>query len=236
MQNRTLEQIVDVPLPPIMEVPVDVMRSTPQERVQNRILEQIVVMVPRILEADVDVVRATPQECVLNRTSEQLVDEPVPQIAEQAVRVTPQERVQNRILEQIVVMVPRILEADVDVVRSTPQECVVNRTPEQLVDEPVPQITEEIVEGPVPFFGAYSCTFSLCESSTSSTPLRRKRRTTKKMRRSRVFLLISVRVSGAVSCSPEALARMVYDALSHTMSLSSIQTHGSAIWWWVASC
>ena len=46
------------------------------------------------------------------------MDEPVPQIAEQAVRVTP-------------------------------HNCVMNRTPDQLVEVPVPQITEEIVEKPV---------------------------------------------------------------------------------------
>ena len=35
VQNRTLEQIVDVPLPPIKEVPVDTVLSTPQERAQK---------------------------------------------------------------------------------------------------------------------------------------------------------------------------------------------------------
>ena len=44
----------------------------------------------------------------------------------------------------------RIVEAEVEIERAAPQECVLNRTPEQLMDEPVPQIAEEIVERPVP--------------------------------------------------------------------------------------
>ena len=79
---------------------------------------------------------------------------------------------------------------------------------------------------------------SFGEGIWSRTPFRRmkrrKRRRTKKRRRSRASLLISVHVFGAVSCSLEALARMDGSAHSHTMSLSSIQTHGSAMWCWLA--
>ena len=57
-----------------------------------------------------------------------------------------------------------------------------------------------------------------------------------KRRRSRASLLTSVHVSGTGSCSLEAFARMEFGAHSHTMSLSSIQIHGSAIWRWVSSC
>ena len=60
------EQIVDVPVPRTMED--DVVRSTPQERVQNRTLEQIVDFpVPQILEVYAGIVRAAPQERVQNR-------------------------------------------------------------------------------------------------------------------------------------------------------------------------
>ena len=48
----------------------------------------------------------------------------------------------------VMVPVPQIMEAAAEVLHAS-QECVLNRTPEQLVDEPVPQIAEEIV-GPVP--------------------------------------------------------------------------------------
>ena len=76
---------------------------------------------------------------------------------------------------------------------------------------------------------------SFGEGIWSRTHLRRmKRRTTKRRRRSRASLLISVHVSGAGSCSLTALARMDGSAHSHTMSLSSTQTHGSAMCWWLA--
>ena len=42
MQNRTPEQIVDVPVPQFMEAIVEVAPSPPQESVQNRTPEQIV--------------------------------------------------------------------------------------------------------------------------------------------------------------------------------------------------
>ena len=42
MQSRTLEQIVDESVPPVMEAAVEVMRPTPQEYVVNRTPEQLV--------------------------------------------------------------------------------------------------------------------------------------------------------------------------------------------------
>ena len=160
------EQIVDVPVPRTVEDDVGVVRSTPQERVQNRVLEQIAEFpVPQFLE-----------ERVQNRTLEQTVGSPVPQITEEIVeRVqlvydspvlqimeaivenrfpellddvpVPQIAeaiVENRILEQTVGSpVPQLMEAVVEVV---PQERVENRVLVQTVGSPVPQITEEIVE------------------------------------------------------------------------------------------
>ena len=67
VQNCFPEQIVGVPVPQIMEAPVDVMLTTPQERVQHRTHEQIVVSsVPHISE-----------ERVPNRSPEQIMDFPV---------------------------------------------------------------------------------------------------------------------------------------------------------------
>ena len=121
MQNRTPLQIVDVPVPQIME---DSLPFLPQERVQNSMLEQIVdVPVPQITD---DSSPGVPQERVQNRTPEQIVDVPVPQLMEAIVDVVPsppQERVQSR----------------------TPER-VQNRTPEQIVDFPVPQIVQESVQ------------------------------------------------------------------------------------------
>ena len=163
VQNRTLERIVDVPVPQIME---DSLPFVPQERVQNRTLEQIVgVPVPQLIEAPVDVLPSTPQECVQNRTQEQIADTPVPQNMEavgEVVLSTPLERVQNRAPEQIVGFpvpqivqesvqnctleqvsvspVPQIMEAVVEVFPPTPQVRVQSRIQEQIMDLPVPQI------------------------------------------------------------------------------------------------
>ena len=153
VQDRTPEQIVDVPVPQITE---DSLPFVPQERVQNSTPEQIVVVpVPQIME---DSSPFVPQARVQNRTPEQIVDVPVPQLMEAIVDVVPSppqervqnrtpERVQNRTPEQIVdVPVPQLMEAIVDVVPSPPQERVHNRTPEQIVDFPVPQIVQESVQ------------------------------------------------------------------------------------------
>ena len=143
-----------VPVPQLMEAVVEVI---PQERVQNRTLEQIEDFpVLRTMEAPVDVVLSTPQERVLNRTQEQIVGVPVPPITEAAVEVVrekPLERVQNRTQQPIVNSpVPQFMEAAVE-------NCVVEQiavTPvpqfmeEQLVDVQVPQIMEAAVENRFP--------------------------------------------------------------------------------------
>ena len=231
---------VMVPVPQIMEAAVEVLHA-PQECVQNRTPEQIVdVPVPPILEA-VEVY--APQECVQKRTLERFVDVPVPQIIEAALEVdAPQECVQNHTLEQIVgEPVPSVMEADVEIERATPQECVFNRTPEQLVDEPVPQIAEEIVERPVPSERIHEPIFPPAVLRALQELRRRNLEQNafeedeeEEEEEQDAFLLISVHVSGAGSCSLKALARMDGSAHSLTMSLSSTQAHGSALCWWVA--
>ena len=65
-------------MPRIVEAVVEVLPSTPQERVQNRTSEQIVgVPVPQIIEDSLPVV---PQERVQNRPRKLFVDVPVPHI------------------------------------------------------------------------------------------------------------------------------------------------------------
>ena len=114
VQNRKLEQIMDSPVPQIMEA---VWPSTPRKRVQNRKPEQIVgVPVPQIMEDGLPVV---PQECVQNRAPEQLVDVPVPQILEAVV--------ENRFPEQFLNSpVPRFMEA---AVQNRVEELVLDRFP-----------------------------------------------------------------------------------------------------------
>ena len=156
IQQRIVEPIVDGPVPlaefvgvwaslclgPCMEDDAGAVRFTPQERVQNRMLEQTMDSpVPQIMEDSLPVV---PHERVQNRTQEQIVGVPVPQIMEAPVDVvvtTPQERVQNRTLEQIVdFLVPQNMGDYAGVVRATPRELVQNCSF-------VRQITEEIGDG-----------------------------------------------------------------------------------------
>ena len=132
VQNRTPDQIVGIPVPQISE---DSLPFVPQERVQNRTTEQIVDFpVPQIIEAPVEVVLSPPQD----------VDILVPQIMEDSLPALPQERVQNRTPEQIVdILVPQIME---DSLPALPQERVQNRTLEQVFVFPVPQTMEAVVE------------------------------------------------------------------------------------------
>ena len=98
--DRFPEQIMDLPVPQLMEAVVEV---TPQERVQNRTQEQIAdTPVPQINEAVGEVVLTTPQECVHNRAPELIVGFPVPQIVQESVQncTLEQVRVQSRIQER----------------------------------------------------------------------------------------------------------------------------------------
>ena len=135
--DRTLEHGILVPQI-VEEVPVDIVLSTPQERVQNLVGELIVgVPVPPVLE---DGLHLVPQERVLNRTREQLVDVPVPQIMEAAV--------ENRFPEQIVNSpVPQFTEATVEnlVEEQIADSLIPTRTLEQTAAFPLPQISEERV-------------------------------------------------------------------------------------------
>ena len=115
VQNRVLEQIMDSPVPQLMEAVVEVI---PQEQVQNRTLEQTVgfpvpqiteeIVENRFPEQFVDVpVRQIMEAIVVDRFPEQLVDVPVPQIMEAIVV--------DRFPEQIVdVPVPQLMEAIVE--------------------------------------------------------------------------------------------------------------------------
>ena len=87
VQNRTPEQVMDSPVPQIMEADLHIPQErglpvVPQERLQNRVPEQFVgFLVPQIVE-----------ERVQNRTQVNVADSPVPQFMEAAV--------ENRVGEQ----------------------------------------------------------------------------------------------------------------------------------------
>ena len=76
-------QTVQRPVEQIVEQRVEVPKIIPQERVQQRTVEQIVdVPVPQVVEEIVEVAKIIPQERVQQRTVEQVIDVPVPQIQE----------------------------------------------------------------------------------------------------------------------------------------------------------
>ena len=117
---------------------MEVLPSTPQERVQNRTPELTMdSRVPPIMEAVEEVLPSTPQERVQNRTQEQIADTPVPQIMEAIVEVVPsppQECVQN-----VGFAVPQIVQEIVQN-RTLEQVRVHSRIHQQIMDLPVPQI------------------------------------------------------------------------------------------------
>ena len=86
--------------------------SVPQERISERIAEQIVdAPTHQILKEIVEAI-AVPQERISERIAEQIVDVPTPQILKEIVEAisVPQERISERIPEQIVdVPTPQIL-------------------------------------------------------------------------------------------------------------------------------
>ena len=77
------DQIVDVPTSQIQDEIPEVLQSTPQERLSERIVARIVDFpLPEIERQMVKVVKIIPQERVSERVVEQIVDLAVPQICE----------------------------------------------------------------------------------------------------------------------------------------------------------
>ena len=63
IQERIVEEIIDVPVPQWIEEMIEVVKLIPQERVENRTAEQIVdVPVPQIQEELVEVIQLVPHE------------------------------------------------------------------------------------------------------------------------------------------------------------------------------
>ena len=110
--------------------------------------------------------------------------------------------------------------------------------PEQLVDVPVPQVHERSSRSLLHEKGK-SLLEGLhrrqeAEGGVSRLPFWKRRRWMRTRMRKRLWsrgsFLTSVLVAGAGTCLLAASALMDGSALLHTMSLSFIQTHGSAMW------
>ena len=110
-----------------MEEIVEVIRLVPQERIQERIEEEIIdVSDPQMTEDIVEVVKRIPEERAQNCAVEHIVDVPVPQIRKEIgeeIQCIVQERTSDRVVEQIVdVPVPEIGDQIVEIVKGIPRE------------------------------------------------------------------------------------------------------------------
>ena len=145
----------------VMEEIMEVIPWMPQERTQERIVEETThVPIPQVMEESIEVVKHIPQEQVQIYTAEQLVSMPVPRIWEetgQVIQLIQQRRIPNRVVEQIVdVLVPKIRDQIVEVVKVITQERLQRHTREQIVHVlvfvqakvPAVQVAQKTVEVP----------------------------------------------------------------------------------------
>ena len=103
-QPNSFVKIVDVPVPGIMEEILELIQLVPQERIPERIVEEISdVPVPEVMEKTVEVGKHSRQEGMQSYTVEQIVGAPFPQTQKEIREVTqliPQERISDRFVEQ----------------------------------------------------------------------------------------------------------------------------------------
>ena len=130
---------------------VDVIQLVPQERIQERIVEETFdVPVPHLMEEIVAGMKHVPQERVQNGTVDQIVAVAVPRTREETGRViqlTPQDRISGRIGEQTFdVPIPQIRKEIGERIQLILQGWISDCLTEQIVDAPVRQIREQIVE------------------------------------------------------------------------------------------
>ena len=94
IQERIVEDIIDVSLSHAMEETIEVVKSGPQEQVQFRTVEQI-VFVSQIMEELVEVIRFVPQQRISKRLIDQIVGVSVPQIWQHCVEVAKKHTVEQ---------------------------------------------------------------------------------------------------------------------------------------------
>ena len=106
IQERTVEETIDIPVPHVMEKTLEVVRHISQEKVHSYTLEQTVdVPVPQIRKETGHVIQLIPHERTSHHVIEQTVAVPIPQIPEETQQVnqlTPQGRTSDRVVEQII--------------------------------------------------------------------------------------------------------------------------------------
>ena len=110
----------------------EVIPSMPQERIQDRIVEEIPdVSIPQVMEETIGVVKHVPQDRVQSNAVEQIVAEPVPRIQEETGQVNqlvPQDRIADRSSEHTIdIPNPQIQGKLVDVIQLILQERISER-------------------------------------------------------------------------------------------------------------
>ena len=161
IQERTVEETIDVPVPQLMVETIEAVKLIPHDKVQKRTVRKIVdVEIPQIREEIEEMIQHFPQERIPDRVIEQIVDVQVPEIRDQIVdmpvprirdeplemiQLIPQDRISECIIEQSVdALVRQIREQIVKVVKAILKECMHQRTLEHIVDVSDPRIPENL--------------------------------------------------------------------------------------------
>ena len=126
----------------VLDVPVVMQRQAPQERIQERIVEETDVPVPHVMEEIIEVVRQSPQEQMLDKLLADLYSDTI-----EVSKHIPQERLPNHTVEQIVdAPVSQIRNKTGHVIQLIPQERISHHVMEQTVDIPSLQIQSQNAE------------------------------------------------------------------------------------------
>ena len=138
-----------------MEEIVEIIKVVLQERISERIREQIVdVHVPRVVAQVTGVPKTSSRDRSLQCTAEQSTDVPEPEMVKQLVEVpetVSQERIQQRTVEQIVdAPVPQAVEElPMEVSKDFAHDRVQRRFAEQTIENPAISSAVKIIEAPV---------------------------------------------------------------------------------------
>ena len=144
-------RIADVLIPLIIEEIVEMVKVVFQERIAERICEQIVdVHVSQVIEQDTEVPKTSNRDRTLQCTAEQILDVLAPEMAKQLVEApetVSQDRIQQRTEQIVDAPVPQAVEELAEVFRIFSLDRIQQRTVEQTI--PATSLAEMIVEVPV---------------------------------------------------------------------------------------
>ena len=149
--HNDVETDADVRVPQGTGEITGVMKTIQQERVQNRIVEQIVgMLVAQLHKNFVDAIQLILQEGISQRTVEQIVDALVPQVPEQPVQVAnsvPQERVKQH-ASTVDVPVPVIMQVQAQAVQVARKSQTAQQM-QKTVQSPQAHLTDTAMDIPV---------------------------------------------------------------------------------------